>query len=350
MFLHGKNKPIFIDTPFNIITKQGSFRILLLRQDRIGDVLISTSVIRILRQNLPDAEIDILLSKKNIGVKQAVIKYINNFWLYDKNILHTILLLRKLRKRKYDVVVDMLDNASTTSSIFVKYIKPKFSIGIDKENRNIYTHIVPLLDKNSFHPVERLAQILLAFGINPSQQDLSIEYDLSEDETESALKKLGAKTKPIRLGINLAGSDLSKFWGVENNIKLINKIQQNYPDIEIVLFAEEKYSTSVKIIVEQTNIKPAPAVKSVKEFASLLSLCDIIITTDTAAVHFASAWKKPCLALYIYNKESGTGMPWYPYKTANRILTTSEKLSDITVDEVYQAFENLYDEAIKHKI
>jgi ADP-heptose:LPS heptosyltransferase len=264
--------------------------------------------------------------------------------------MNTIILLRKLRKRKYDVVVDMLDNASTTSSIFVKYIKSKFSIGIDKDNRNIYTHVVNLLDKNSFHPVERLAQVLLPFGINADEQELSLEYNLTKNDIELAEKKLGSKKKPIRLGINLAGSDLSKFWGVENNIILINQILLKYNEIEIVLFAEEKYSDLLKGILEKTNVKSAPYVKSVNEFASMLSLCDMIITTDTAAVHFASAWKKPCLALYIYNKDSGTGIPWYPFNTPNRILTTTEKLSDITVDEVFQAFDNLYDEAIKHKI
>ena len=99
-----------------------------------------------------------------------------------------IFLMRKLRKEKYDVVIDMFDNASTTSSFFVKNVKANISIGIDKENRNIYTHIVNLLDKNKFHPIERLAQILLPFGINPENENLSLEYNLLKDDIATSEK------------------------------------------------------------------------------------------------------------------------------------------------------------------
>ena len=143
---------------------------------------------------------------------------------------------------------------------------------------------------------------------------------------------------------------MSKFWGVENNINLINKILAKLPEIEIVLFAEEKYSDLLKGIVEKTKVISAPIVNSVNEFAAMLSLCDIIITTDTSAVHFASAWKIPCIVLYNYRQESGTGVPGYPYKTPNRILTNPIKLLNITVEEVFQAFEELYNETIKNKI
>lgn len=62
----------------NLFFLDDSAKILLLRQDRLGDLLVSTSFIRILRQHLPKAKIDILLSKSNIQAQKCVVKYVDN--------------------------------------------------------------------------------------------------------------------------------------------------------------------------------------------------------------------------------------------------------------------------------
>ena len=70
-------------------------KILLLRQDRLGDLLISTGIIRNLRKIIPKAEIHLLLGTKNYFAKHIVSNYIDKFYLYDKKLFNSIKLIHQ---------------------------------------------------------------------------------------------------------------------------------------------------------------------------------------------------------------------------------------------------------------
>ena len=61
-------------------------RILFVRAERIGDVLISIPVIRAVRRRYPGAVIDLLVSSANAGVVPAVRPWVDHVWRYDKRI------------------------------------------------------------------------------------------------------------------------------------------------------------------------------------------------------------------------------------------------------------------------
>ena len=111
--------PIVVSHPQPVISSNDAARILLLRQDRIGDVLVSVPVIRALRSHFPTSTIDMVLSMNNISVRQAVAPYINDVILYKKGLLGLLKTRSALRGVRYDVVVDLTDNASSTSAILI---------------------------------------------------------------------------------------------------------------------------------------------------------------------------------------------------------------------------------------
>jgi len=329
--------PVLITQQEDVFHLPENCKILLLRQDRIGDVLFSVPTLRALRNKYQAGRIDIILSSKNYGVSNAVNKFVNKIWIYDKEIISISRLIRQIRKENYDIVVDMFDSPSTTSSFFTKYLRIPLILGIDKENRNSYTHVVPLKDKQSVYVVERIANLLTAFGIDPSEIDLSLEYEITDEDKNKADIRMGAKTKPIRLGINLSGSSNARYWGKENYIHFIRELIKRYDNIEIVIFSTLVFSGISKDICKKTGVSQAPLSSKVHDYALLLSTCDIIFSPDTAAVHFASAWKKPCIALYLLNSGEAP-MPWHQFKS---LKSKGGNLSDISVDEAVQAFDEL---------
>jgi ADP-heptose:LPS heptosyltransferase len=345
-FLFNSNAtPVLINKAEPVFQLSSKAKILILRQDRIGDVLVSVPFFRNLKEALPDANIDVVFGKKNIQAKKAIEKYINKIYVYEKNVLNTISLIRSIRKNRYDLIIDLFDNASTTSSMFVKLSKAKYKLGIEKENSGIYSHIVPLLNKTKFHIVERIAQLLLPFGINPASVDLSLAYLVTEEEKAKAKNFFGEKQKSLRLGINLAGSNRNKFWGVENNIEFINTLNKEFPFIEPVLFGTKEYSAEIEKISIEAKIKIAPKVNSMHDWVCLLSQCDLIVTTDTSAVHFAACLKIPCIALYNYAIDEKFGVYWYPYNSPYRIIgAESGRLSDISAQDAIQKLRELIEE------
>lgn len=320
-------------------------KILLLRQDKIGDALISFPVIRLLRQHFPTAEIDILLGSANFTTKRALSGYIYNAWLFNKKISALIALIFLLRRRRYDVVIDLLDKASSTSAFLARFSGARNSIGFDHENREAYSHRVSALDRQTTHIVERTAQVLLPFGINPKTEDLSLEFPLSDELLQKAAHRLGAKTKKWRVGVNIAASSRERFWGIENFISFLCTTTIKFPQCEFVIFAPTEYAQEQTAICHSTESSPAPIAHSFDEFAALLYECDAIFTPDTSAVHLASAWKKPAVVLFVDSSRETHGIPWTPYNSPFIGVFTQEKnLSAISPDAVLDAFVKLLTE------
>src|SRR6266566_5190780 len=100
-FLAATDRPFtgdFVTVPRDALALGDAPRILLLRQDRIGDVLVSVPVIRALRHRYPDARLDMLFSRTNFGVRQAVQPYVDHAWRYDKTLAGAVRLLWALRR------------------------------------------------------------------------------------------------------------------------------------------------------------------------------------------------------------------------------------------------------------
>lgn len=327
LFKKKYGRQIKIDNLCDELTKCSS--ILILRQDRIGDLLVSIPFIRNLRKVLPTSKITILLSKRNLVAISCLRNLIDEIIVLKKNFLFDTIKILKLRK-KFDLIIDPFDNASVTSSILIRLLKARYSLGFDKENKEIYTHLVELKDKTQVHIVERIANLLTPFGLNPKNLDLSLEYPITIDHL------LPTKIKK-RVGINISGSSETKLWGTRNFLKFINLVISKY-DFEIVIFSTVKYKKETELIQKTLNIEIAPFTNNFDIFASMISTCDYLITPDTSVVHLASSFKIPTLVFYHFI-DPKFGMPWFPYQTKFVYLTSKmDNFTDISPEFAFKSF------------
>ncbi|MBI3258960.1 MAG: glycosyltransferase family 9 protein [Ignavibacteriae bacterium] len=324
-----KPQPPLMDLPPNP-------KILFLRHDKIGDAIITIPSIRILRHHFETAQIDVLLGSKNIAASSAVLHYINKIWEYTKKTFGTIKLLNNIRAEHYDVIIDCMDNPSTTSRLIIRLANAKYSVGLENTPGGFYTHSIPIPDKTTTHIVERTAKMLTVFGINPKPSELYLEYPIPLQYKNAAETAFGSKTN-IRLGINIAAG-WGKYWGRENFIKLIQQI--NSEEIEIIGFASKAFQHELIAISAATELISAPLTSNFDEFAALLSSSDVILTPDTSVVHLAAAWKIPCVVLYAGIVDNL--MLWTPYRSPHRVLSTREQLlSVIHPEKVLEALNEL---------
>jgi len=329
------NEPVRVDKPIDDKLLGESPKILLLRQDRIGDVLVSTPFFRMLRERFPASQIDLLLSHRNMGAKAAATAFINNIYVYPRQPAGIVKLISRLRKVKYDLVIDILDNASTTSSLIVKSVRSRLSLGFDKENRKIYTHVAPLPEQFAVHIVERIASLMYCFGVRFNTKDLKLEYPLSDKDREFAISQLGPRCREPKMGIIMSGSNPDKFWGTPNIHVLIDGLNMRRPDIDIILFSTKNYYETALNIVKNKMARVATLTDSLHEFAAMLSACEFILTPDTSAVHFAAAFNIPCVVLFSLDPDSKR-MPWYPFNSRHEVLVSEgpiDRINAIRVEE-----------------
>ncbi|MER3328201.1 MAG: glycosyltransferase family 9 protein, partial [Candidatus Kapaibacterium sp.] len=320
-------------------------RVLLLRQDRIGDVLVSIAFIKKLKNLLPNTKIDIVLSHRNKSAFFTIKDYVSNSFVLEKGIFSYFKLLNKIRSTEYDIIIDLLDNASSTSTILTEFAKAKLKLGFDKENRKVYTHIVELPNKNENHIIERLNSLLLPIAGNVSNEE-TLSFSLSDESLCKANELIWSKSNKIRLGINLSGSDNSKNWGTGNYIGFLKILEPLKSELEVKVFTTKSNEKQLNQITEVKPNVAAPFVNSFEQFTAMISTCDIVLTPDTSVVHLCTAFDIPCIALYTYSDKPNVGMPWEPKSKYSKVIKISEKetLSFIKVTDVLAALKQTIEE------
>ncbi|MCX7983292.1 MAG: glycosyltransferase family 9 protein [Bacteroidetes bacterium] len=315
---------------------------LFIRQDRIGDVLVSTPLFSLLKKQYPNAIIDVFLSTNNHFT------LLNNHnirkrWIYTKNIFETIKLIKDIRKERYDFAIDLIDNPSATSTLLCLLVGARTTVGLEKENSYAYDICIPLLSRREVHIVERLAQLLTAFDIHPVPEQLVIEYKTLPESKLFASKYYQAYdlcTKH-KIGINISAGSDTRFWGVNNFVHLINYLHMNYQGYAIIVLnspQHRNYAEQIKALAPAVFLSPITS--TFDQYAALIEQLDFLITPDTAAVHLAAAFGIPSVVLYIQlNPELRI---WEPYRTPCEVLITQyDDIKTISPNQVEEAFDRL---------
>ena len=329
-------------------------RILIIRPDKLGDMLITLPTIKAIRDAYPHAKIDILVGKVNLPLRNQLLLYADNVLLYDKTLKSIVELFYKLPKNCYDIAIDPLDNPSTTSGYLMKLSRAKYRVGIHKSNAHVYTHCVVAKDRATVHIVERAAQVLLALGINPELISLAIPYHIDVHIRESsrmALQNAGVDLSKSLIMINIAGALQDRILEPEAAIPWILSIKEQLDEqhVQLMICGEKKHEKRLQLIAESTDILIAPFVTSYQQFAGLLAGSSMLISPDTSVLHLISAFKIPCLAFFVQDN-SGTKL-WTPYQSPNEyILTKGPTVNVIPADEIINAFNSLFAITTLHSV
>ena len=335
LFVH-RSRPLDASANFHFA------KFLFIRQDRIGDVLVSTPLFSLLKETYPSATLDILLSENNYSVLEHE-PLIRKRWLYEKNIVSIWKLILNLRREQYDFVIDLMDNPSATSTLLLALAGGKWNIGLTKDNAYVYDVTVPLLSRKEVHIVDRLAELLRPLGVDTSSHSLRIRYNPANSSKEFAelfwtSQLLASKTV---IGVNISSGNATRFWGIDRFRDFISLVMNQYPDAHILILyhLRDKYNAE-KIAAGSLRTWISPTTASFDQFASLLQRLSVLVTPDTSAVHLAAAFTIPSVVLYVQsNKDLRI---WEPYQTPTESLIADvDDLTTIQANEVFSAFQRL---------
>jgi ADP-heptose:LPS heptosyltransferase len=319
-----------------------SRKYLFVRQDRIGDVLVSTPLIHAMKDRYPDATVDFLLSSNNHFVLENE-PLVRKRWIYKKTAASAVEILRNVRKEHYDFVIDLMDNPSATSTVLCALAGGKWNVGLSKENAYTYDISVPLLSRKETHIVDRLAVLLTVFGISREDLNLKVYYRVLLESKEFADRFLKAHELLGRqlIGINISPGEGTRFWGVENYQALISWLRREYSGSPIlVLFQPSDRTVAQTISKKFPDVVLSPETKSFDQFAAFIQSLWMLVTPDTSAVHLAAAFSIPSVVMYVQsNKDLRI---WEPYGSLSEtVITDVDDLRRISQAEVFDAITKL---------
>ena len=318
--------------------------VLILKYDRIGDMVVSTPIFRELKLAYPNISISVLASKEN----RDVIKnnpYIDKIYTNYKNqIFNDLPTLLNLRKKNFDVCIE-LEHSVIPHAIFrLKIINPKKIITIHKDGRygvkgidlKLYDYFTKKDTKSHFGKI--WLETLIFFGISPSSY--SYDFFLGDIEKEKAKKFTISLGKKIKIGINIEGSFPEKSIQKIELEKICIGLYNNFTNIKIVILTQpDKLIETKKLILDLglDYVVPSYSTESIIDAAALIEQLDLIITPDTSIVHIASAFNKPIVSIHENNKDSFR--LWSPISKLSKTIfaTSSYGLVNYSVDDIIES-------------
>jgi heptosyltransferase II len=300
-------------------------RLLIARTDRLGDVVLSTPVIRHLRRLYPGAYIAFMLSPENRDVV-ANNPHLDEVIVYDKRGRHkgffsSVKFALSLRKRRFDTAIALHPTNRTHIAFFLAGIPER--IGYDRKMAYLLTSTYPD-DKHtgSKHEVDYNFEILEKAGFStegadrrpymvPSPQDKAL--------VDSVIKDLSIGKKIIAL--HAGASCSSKRWAPERFAEVADFLSEKYAsDIVLVGGSEtEKFSETV-ISAMTTKAIDMTGNFLLGELAEFLSRCLLFISNDSGPVHVASAVGTPCVVIFGRKDPGLSPGRWGPMGESDRVL------------------------------
>jgi predicted lipopolysaccharide heptosyltransferase III len=275
-------------------------RILVIKLRYIGDVLLTTPVLRNFRLNFPDARLDILV---NAGTEK-VLKHnrdINEVIFVERgSLVRQLAFVRGLRKMKYDLVVDVTD--SDRSAILSYLSSAPVRVGYNSEHRwrgRCYTHVV-VANRDKMHRVDYQLEALRLLDIPIKSSELVLPLGQEdEDVAEKILAECNLDDgKPIIL-IHPGARWWFKSWPPEYFAKLADAIQQSLNCH--VLFAGSLSDKDVVNKIQNLMITKAVSLAgktTVLQLAALLKRCRLFVGNDNGIMHIATAVGTPVIAFF----------------------------------------------------
>lgn len=347
-------------------------KILITNPFGIGDVLFSTPLIASLRQNFPESYIayicnvraqEVLLANPNLNDIFVFEKdEYKNLWRKSKIkcIKRFIVLLKEIKKKRFDIVIDL--SLGRQYSFFLMLIGIKRRIGYNFKNRGRFlTERIDIDGYHNKHIVEYYMGILKLLNVESKDDGLKFPIENKDiAKADTVFAENGIENDDLVIGIIPAGGaswgkDFSyRHWSKVGYAAVADKLIEEL-NAKVVLLGDSKEKEiceQIQVIMKQKVI-PACGGMGLAEFAALIGKCSLILCNDGGPLHIAVSQNVKTVSIFGPVDEKVYGP--YPPDSKHTVITKKidcrpcykkfrfsycehrNCLKEITPDEVFNA-------------
>jgi len=281
-------------------------KILIVRLSSLGDIVLTTPVVKAIREEFPRAEIyylttntyqDLLNDNPYIDHVVCIESYHGVHWLSS-----LFKMARFFRREKIDLMVDMhfrhWSYAHAGLWLFLLY----YLIGA---KRRVKAYKPPLDRRNKRkaklpHVLDWYQECLKKIGIDRKLvvPHLYVSPEASE-WARCLLSKRAVPSDTIFIGIAPGASGPSKQWSKENFKKVCQHLIKNF-QVKLLLFAKESERDLITYLGD--GLPPESFIPiinfSLKQVTALLTRCELLISNDSGLMHMACALDVPVITIF----------------------------------------------------
>ena len=273
-------------------------KILVIRTGSLGDIILASASFQTLRDAFPESKIYFLTKNIYKEIVEDCPVFEKIFVLYkNRNFFEFLRLIKKLRKFRFDLIVDLQGNLKTNFYSFL--FAGRERIGFYKKKIGKLFLTKGLKQKSNSNPVDVYKYFWKSFGIG-TIADLKIWISPQKKEAfKKYFNRIGLEENSYIVIHPVASEEWkTKRWPKENFAKLSDSLlSRNY---QVVFAGGQGSKKEIKEIIRLMENKPVDLTEktNISQLILLIKNSRLLITTDSAPMHIGSACGVETLAIF----------------------------------------------------
>ena len=268
-------------------------RILLIQIRRLGDVVLTSSLLQDLHRAFPEAEIDFL-------VGHAAEPILREHPLIRRRIVldrrRPVRMWRLVRARRYDWIIDVQSNPRTAMLSLMS--RARVRAGWDVRGWGwVYTHRLSRERPPEYVVRERQRLLeLLGVPVAPPARPRLYLSDSERAQGEADYHALGVPPDRARVGIVIGSQDQARTWRVAGYAEVIDALAAD--GVAPILFHMPGDDARVEQLLSLTRSAVVVNVPDLRRFLGMLATCRLLISANTGPAHIADALDVPRVTIF----------------------------------------------------
>lgn len=293
-----------------IFKRKRQKRILIIRTDRLGDVIMITPLVREIKKSFPDCYISVLTRPQTADVFKFN-PYVDSIITDDLTKENFWNVVSQINEKKFTHGLLVFPTERAAFQMFWAGIKNRFMTGF-----RLYSLITFCrgVSRNKYKDLKHEADYCmdLARKIGVKTNNINVELFLSEEEkikAEKILTDCGVPINSYKIFIHTGSGNSAPNWSEKKYYNLIVEILKrfNNKNFSIILTAmemSEEFLNNVKNLNDKRIFDISKSVVALRDLIICISKADLFISSSTGPAHIADALNKKAIVLHCHRNVS----------------------------------------------
>lgn len=299
-------------------------RILIIAIRAIGDVVLITPLLSLLKKAFPTGYMTVLVDGPTADVlahNPSVDRYIRidrsesqkeTCWRRGKNWVH---LIGDIRKERFDIVLDLFSGARSAILSYFSGAGKRYGEDFRSHGRGFLYNYPIKINRDGRHLIEQKLDLVRTLLEKNNLQAGALELFLTEGERQQGQRLLEKKIdEPVRrIGLIPSAGSIWRMWPFERYAELADALIHTY-GVEIILLGGVNDMSVCRAIGECMRTKPVDlsGQTTLRELIAVLGELDLVISNVTGPMHLAVALAQPKVIGLYGAADIAQYAPWGP--------------------------------------